>query len=292
MIKDLISRLQAQAAEEADHKEWCDAEMATNLQTRQDKTSEVSTLQAKIDQLESRLAVLKKDLGVLAKEIADINADVAKATELRQKEKDTNEATIVEAVNGQTAIAQATKILADFYKKAGDNTAFVQRDSQQPPIFDSAFSGQQKSNNNVMAFLEVIASDFARLETDTKKNEAEAQSEYDTEMDKNAKSKSAKEEESKTKEKEQLEKSEDLSTTNDDLESAQSQLDAALDYFDKLKPSCVNQATPYKDRVQRREEEVASLKEALEILNGEGVPSGPDALYSSTQGGNLAVDYR
>lgn len=111
-------------------------------------------------------------------------------------------------------------------------------------------------------------------------------------MDVSKKDKEAKDAEVKTKEKEQLEKTGDLSTKNDDLESAQKQLDAALDYFDKLKPSCVNTAVPHEERVQRREEEISALKEALEILNGEGVPSGPDSLYSSTQGGNLAVDYR
>ena len=33
----------------------------------------------------------------------------------------------------------------------------------------------------------------------------------------------------------------------------------------------MNVAQPYDERVQRREEEIASLKEAMEILNGEGV---------------------
>lgn len=292
IISDLIAKLKAQEEEEADHKAWCDEELKTNKKTREDKTSEVEGLTADIEGLESRLSVLKKDLAALAQGIAEINAAVAKATEIRNKEKATNEQTIVEAVEGQTAIAKAKKILSDFYKKSGDNTALVQQKSEEPPIFDSAFKGQQKANSNVMSFLEVISSDFARLETDTKKAESAAQSEYDDLMADSTKSKEAKEKEQKTKEKEQLEKTEELSNKNDDLESTQKQLDAAMDYFDKLKPSCVNVEQPYEERVQRREEEIAALKEALEILNGEGVPQGPDALYSSTQGGNLDVDYR
>merc|ERR1719263_1052114 len=108
----------------------------------------------------------------------------------------------------------------------------------------------------------------------------------------NEKSKEEKEKEVETKEKEQTEKTEELSTKSDDLEQAQKQLDAALDYYEKLKPSCLNTGVSFETRVQRREEEIQALKEALEILNGEGVPSGPDALYSSTQGGNLAVEYK
>merc|ERR1719313_150258 len=66
LITDLIDKLKAQAAEEADHKKWCDSELTTNEQTRKEKTSEVDNLTAQIDQLESRLAVLKKDLATLA----------------------------------------------------------------------------------------------------------------------------------------------------------------------------------------------------------------------------------
>lgn len=288
MISDLIGKLKAQEEEEADHKKWCDDELKTNGQTRKDKTSEVDSLTSAIDQLDSRLAVLQKDLAALSKGIAELKSADAKATEIRGSEKDTNEATIVEAVNGQTAIAQATKILSDFYKKAAANTALV----QQPTVMDEAFKGQQKQSSNVLSFLEVISSDFARLESDTRKAESDAQAEYDDLMAESQKSREAKEKEVKTKEKEQLDKTGELANKNDDLESAQKQLDAALDYFDKLKPSCVNVAQPYEERVSRREEEIASLKEALEILSGEGVPSGPEALYSSTQGGNQAVEYR
>lgn len=195
-------------------------------------------------------------------------------------------------MNGQTAIAKAKQILSDFYKKAGDAKALVQLKSNEPPIFDDAFQGQQQQGSNVLSFLEVISSDFARLESDTKKAESEAQSQHDDFLAESKKSKDAKEAEVKSKEKEQLDKTGDLSTKNDDLESAQKQLDAAFDYFDKLKPSCVNTAQPFEERVQRRDEEIQALKEALEILNGQGLDSGPDALYSSTQGGNLAVDYK
>merc|ERR1712217_485446 len=54
-----------------------------------------------------------------------------------------------------------------------------------------------------------------------------------------------------------------------DLEATQKELDAALAYFDKLKPSCVDAGVSYEDRVARRKEEIESLQEALRILNGE-----------------------
>ena len=41
MIDDMITRLLNEANEEADHKAWCDTEMATNKHTREKKTEEV-----------------------------------------------------------------------------------------------------------------------------------------------------------------------------------------------------------------------------------------------------------
>ena len=53
--------------------------------------------------------------------------------------------------------------------------------------------------------------------------------------------------------------------------SESAELDAALAYFDKLKPSCVDSGVSYEDRVGRRKEEIESLQEALRILNGEDI---------------------
>merc|ERR1719240_2137149 len=115
--------------------------------------------------------------------------------------------------------------------------------------------------------LEVIQSDFARLESDTKASEASAQKEYDTFMsDKESKETDV---EHKTAKKEGEEKA--LATAQEDLEGTQKELTAALAYFDKLKPSCVDSDVSYEDRVAARKKEIESLQEALKILNGESI---------------------
>merc|ERR1719265_2118387 len=61
MIKDLITKLQEEAAEEADHKTWCDTELSTNEQTRKEKTEQVEMLYAEIDDLTATIAKLTID---------------------------------------------------------------------------------------------------------------------------------------------------------------------------------------------------------------------------------------
>merc|ERR1711920_885301 len=87
-----------------------------------------------------------------------------------------------DAGQAQTAVAQAITVLKDFYAKAGDATALLQQQPTAPAIFDSPYKGMQAENGGVVGMLEVILSDFARLEAETKAAEATAQKEYDSFM--------------------------------------------------------------------------------------------------------------
>jgi len=270
MIKDLIVRLMEEANEEAEHKGWCDTELSTNEQTRKEKTEAVETLHAEIDQLEASIAKLTEDISELTKAVAELDAAMAKATKLRTEEKATNTETISDSEAAQTAVAQALTVLKDFYAKAAEATAFVQQKAE-PEIFDKAYTGMGGESGGVVGMLEVIESDFARLEADTKAAEATAQKEYDSFMTDSKVDKSAKNADIEHKTAKKQDETQALTVKREDLEGTQKELDAALAYFDKLKPSCVDSGVSYEDRVARRKEEIESLQEALKILNGEDI---------------------
>merc|ERR1712087_471184 len=140
-----------------------------------------------------------------------------------------------------------------------------------PEIFDSPYTGMQSENGGVIGMLEVIESDFARLEADTSAAEATAQKNYDTFMTTSKVDKAAKTTDIEHKTAKKQDQNQALTTKGSDLEGTQKELDAALAYFDKLKPSCVDSGVSYDDRVGRRKEEIESLQEALRILNGEDI---------------------
>merc|ERR1740138_1464974 len=269
MIKDLIVRLMEEANEEAEHKGWCDTELGTNEQTRKEKTTAVETLHSEIDQLTASIAKLGMEITDLTGEIAELDKSVAEMTELRTKEKAKNELTISDSQDAQTAVAQALTVLKEFYEKAAEATALVQ--AKQPEIFDGAYTGMGAESGGVVGMLEVIQSDFARLETDTKASEAEAERQFDEFTSESAVNRASmtKDVEHKTTTKTNNEGT--LTSKKADLEGTQKELDAALAYYDKLKPSCVDAGVSYDDRVARRKEEIESLQEALRILNGEDI---------------------
>merc|ERR1712226_1724425 len=103
---------------------------------------------------EASISKLTEELSELAKAVADLDAAMAKATEIRQDEKAENTATIKDAGEAQTAVAQALTVLKEFYAKAGDATALVQQ--PMPAIFDRPYKGMQSENGGVVGLLEVI----------------------------------------------------------------------------------------------------------------------------------------
>lgn len=269
MINDLLVRLQEEANEEASHKGWCDKELSTNEQTRNEKTASVEALHAEVDQLEATIAKLTKQIAELTEAVQELDTAMAKATEIRNQERATNKQTVTDAVEAQSAVANALVVLREFYQKAGKATALIQQQPEAPAIFSSPYTGMQSENGGVIGMLEVIQSDFARLETETKTAEESAQASYDkfasdTTIDKASKTKDIEHKTNKN-----INKKNDLQNRNTDLQQTQKELDAALRYFDKLKPSCIDAGVSFEDRVQRRKEEIESLQEALRILNGE-----------------------
>jgi len=270
MIKDLITKLMEEANEENEHKGWCDEELSTNEQTRKEKTAGVEALHAQIDELEASIAKLTEDMADATQAIADLDAATAKATDLRNAEKAKNIDTIADSKEAQTAVAQALAVLKDFYAKAGEATSFEQ-EKEDPTIFESEYKGMQNTNGGVVGMLEVIESDFARLEADTKASEATAAKEYEEFMDDSSSDKANKATDIEHKTAKKQDESQALQTAEEDLVGTQEELEAALQYFDKLKPSCVDAGVSYEDRVARRKEEIESLQQALEILNGKEI---------------------
>lgn len=270
LIEELITRLMAKATAETVQKGFCDTELSVNKLTRKRKGEEVDILSAEIDGLKSKIALLVGELSGLSADITKNKKMTVQLKSLRDKETAVNQQTVLDAHNGQIAIAQATKLLQDFYKKAGQSTSLAQRSFKQAPaIFDSSYGGLQSDSGGVLSMLDVIKSDFARLEQDTKDAESKAQSQDATQKGELATELVTMETTFSHKDRAKKDSDVGLSNKVAELESAQRDLTAAQTYYDTLKPSCLDSGMTYEERVRRRREEIDALKEALKILNGE-----------------------
>merc|ERR1719424_1495728 len=274
MIKDLISKLMEEGTSETEHKGWCDTELTTNKQTRDKKTSEVNELDSNIEDLTATIAQLTQDIAELAAAVKELDDAMAKESADRSASKATNTQTIKDAKAAQVAVEQATAVLKDFYAKSATATAFAQQPAADAPeTFDKPYTGMGAEGGSVVDFLEVILTDFSRLESETTSSEAEEEDQYKIFMFESKKDKALKENESRLKSGTKTDKESALQQANTDLKTTREQLDKALEYYEKLKPTCVDSGITYEERVKRREEEIVSLQEALKILAGTDLPT-------------------
>jgi len=277
MIEGMVAKLMTEATDEAEHKGWCDTELSTNEQTREIKSDAVEELTAHIQEMNAKATLLTQEVSRLSEDITALDAAVAKATEIRVAEKQKNADTIADAKVAIAAVEKATGVLREFYAKAAGATAFSQMIStgvtdEAPQTFDKPYKGQDEDGQGgVIGMLEVILSDFQRLEAETTDGEAAAQREFDQFTADSSQNKAVKNTEVNHKTDEIAKLNADTADAQTDLTSTKEELDAAVAYFEKLKPSCIDTNASYEDRVARRKAEIESLHEALDILSSEGM---------------------
>merc|ERR1719311_1852245 len=100
LIQELIERLLQEAADEANHKGWCDKELTEAKEQRGRKVDAIKGLNEKLGSNEALRDELAQDIATLASQIADLEDALAKATSARSEESEQNAATIKEAEEG------------------------------------------------------------------------------------------------------------------------------------------------------------------------------------------------
>merc|ERR1719174_1712870 len=275
LIQELIERLLQEAADEANHKGWCDKEFGKAKQSRQYKAEAVKTLNENLAKSEALRDKLTEEIAILTKEIDELEAALSKTTKERNDESAENAATVSEAQEGQAAVEQAIGVLEKFYKTAAKAEVLVQVSSKQvPDMPDAGFSGankgSQSASTGILGMLDVIKSDFVRTIKETEKAEKAAAKEF-MEFETTTKvSLGTKKVSKSAKEGELTETESSIDEDNTSLTEEQSLLDKAIQEIVELQPACVDTGMSYEERVAKREQEIEALKEALCTLDKEG----------------------
>jgi len=276
LIQKLIERLLKESTEEATKKGFCDTELGKAKQDRQFRWEEVQKLNSEITTLQAKQLALEMEIDDLTAALKDLKEALEEATEARKKDKKHNLHYIETANDGLVAITEAIMILKAFYKSAAKAALLQQHaspvDEDSPGAgFDGAYRGSQKASTGIIGLLEVIKSDYQRTVRVTTENEAEAHAafvKFDRATKADISGKSTKLE---------LDQ-EDLKTTKssiklktEEMQDNMDLVDKALEAIEDLKPMCIDTGMSYKERVQKREEEMKALKKALCILDPNGV---------------------
>merc|ERR1719235_1544067 len=197
MIKDMITKLEADAAAEGDQKAWCDSEMEKATSQRDENIGAMEGDLAAKSKAEAAIAKLTEEIQTLLEEISELNKSLNEATQLRAKEKAENTKTLANANAGLAGVTKAMKILKDFYDNALIQTSYKPPNSDAsgmtvgdmaPDSFSGDFAGNQDAASGIIGQLDVIKSDFEANIDATKTAEQDADDEFtsyksDTETD-------------------------------------------------------------------------------------------------------------
>jgi chromosome segregation ATPase len=257
LIESMIDRLMKEAAEESDAKAFCDVEMDKSRTKQRELAAKVDMHAVRIEKSESGKAKLEEAIKTLQSEIAEIDAGNKEATELRSKQKAEFDESSAEYKQSADAVANAIQVLQSYYSQA----SFAQT-GQAPEL------GGAKSDigSTIISMLEVAESEFTTLLAEATAAENQAATAYESLSEKNHLARVAKMEEIKGKTSEVKSLEMNLLNYKEDKDSTGKELDPVLKYLDKLKPQCETKVMSYAERVAKREQEIAGLKEALTIL--------------------------
>jgi len=253
LISDMIDKLEAEAAADAEHKAFCDKELSENEEKEADKIAEIEKLTSKIDQWSARSAQLKSEVAALQEGLAELASSQATMDKIRAEEKALYTKNRAEMEQGLEGVKLALKILSEYYSKEGK--AHVAADA----------------GSSIIGLLEVIESDFSKNLAEIVSTEEAAVVEYEDTSKTNQVDKTNKEQDVKYKSQEANNRDKETAEGKTDRSGVQKELDAVQAVLKSLHAQCDETTTPYEELKRRREAEIAGLRQALEILEGEAV---------------------
>merc|ERR1711920_1152675 len=146
---------------------------------KDDKTSEIAKLSAKIDQMSSRSKQLKDEISGLNKALSDLARAGAEMDKMRKQENKDFKANKADMEQGLEGVKLALKVLRDYYAK------------------EKAHDAAEGAGANIIGLLEVVESDFTKGLMEMKAAEDNAQTTYDMETKENEIEKTTKEQDVK-----------------------------------------------------------------------------------------------
>merc|ERR1719359_587751 len=269
-IDDMVAQLTKEKEDEIKHKDFCVEEFNTNELQTEKKERAKQDLTAKIEDLESTIDELTKAIDTLKSEVAEMQVQMKRAGEDREKENKEFQTTVADQRATQKLLAAALNILKGFYDKA----SLVQKKADQkvaagqapPPGFKSY--EKNAASGGVMGMMSGIINDAKAMEAEAIRGEEDAQKTYesfvkDTNMSIEMKVKDIT---SKSEMKAKAEGAKVEAETERD--SVLGELEQLANENADLHKSCDFTLKNFELRQTARDEEIEALKQAIAMFSG------------------------
>merc|ERR1712151_343761 len=225
---------------------------------------------ALIADLEAQIDALAKAIDTLKSEIAEMQVQLKRAGEDREKENKEFQTTVADQRATQKLLKAALGVLGDFYKKKGGNAALVQRQEPVGPPPPAGFDSYKNNaaSGGVMQMIEQIVADAKAMEAEAIRSEEDAQKAYEDFVKETNGSIEAKSKDIVNKSEEKAKQEAELVETKESKEAVMLELEQLSNYNAQLHQSCDFVIKNFDVRQTARDEEVEALRQAKAILSG------------------------
>merc|ERR1711966_441844 len=242
-IDDMVSQLLKEKEDEIKHKDFCVDEFNTNELQTEKKERAKQDLIAKISDLEQTIKALTEAIDKLKAEIAEMQVQMKRSGEDREKENKEFQMTVADQRATQKLLTAALNILKGFYAKKAAALVQVSQPAGPPPPPGFEAYKKNAAAGGVMGMIQQIVKDAngsieAKSKDIVNKSETKAKAEAD------------------------------LVEAKENKEAVMLELEQLANYKAELHSSCDFVVKNFEIRQTARDEEIEALKQAKAILSG------------------------
>jgi hypothetical protein len=271
-IDDMVAQLKVEQTDEVKKHDWCNGEIHSN-EVATTKTEDLKAgFDMKVDDLSSDISKLEDEIKNSKSQISDLQLDLQRATENRQKENLDFQKTIADQRATQSILKTALERLAKYYDeefiqtKGAKGQALLQKGKQTPPT-QMEYS-KSSGSTGVMSMIEKLIGEAKELEADAVKGETAAQVQYETLVADTNSSVNGLMKDIASKTGMRAQAAKEKAATEGDLKGAVGELEDLGQTTADLHAECDYLIKNFGTRQEARSQEIEALQQAKQILSG------------------------
>jgi len=266
-IDDMVAMLKVQQTDEVKKNDWCNGEIHSNEVATAKTEDAKAALGMKVDDLVSDISKLEDEIKNSKGQISQLQVDLQRATENRQKENLDFQKTIADQRATQSILKTALERLAKYYDAELLQTKGKGQSAQTPPVPQMEY-GKSSGAGGVMSMIEKLITEAKGLEADALKGESAAQAQYETLVADTNSSINGLMKDIASKTGMRAQASKEKTETEGDMKGAAAELEDLGLYGADLHAECDYLTKNFGVRQEARAQEIEALQQAKQILSG------------------------
>jgi len=286
MVDDMVAVLGKQQAADAQHKAWCEGELAKTADESEKASETVASLGASIAETSDEISTVADDIAALQSGIAALDKDVATATEMRKSEHADYLETVQLTEAAIALIGKAKNRLQKFYNPAlykkpepvpeeeeAAAASFLQvvahvAPPEAPETFSGPYEKKGQKSGGVMALMDMLTGELKSTLQEAQHDEKTAQDEYVELMTDSQKQRQQDSEAVTDKSAAKAELEGTLVSLKENKAMTLKQMEDLNAYNTEVHGSCDFILQNFKLREEARTNEIEGLKNAKAVLAG------------------------